>query len=71
MEEQFVESVKIFDGKKYMWDGEIYATAKEYQEVLNKYTDDGFETKLVEEEGKYHLFTRRIVTEVVVEGTPA
>ncbi len=51
-----------------MWDGVEYATEKEAQDVKKTYEDDKFEAELVEEEGKYLLYTRRVVTEIVLEG---
>ncbi|MEW5768643.1 MAG: hypothetical protein AB1797_13715 [bacterium] len=59
-----------FDDKKFMWDGKIYETKEEAKEVMQRYQANNFETKMVEEEGKYLLYTRRVVTEVVVEGPP-
>lgn len=51
-----------------MWDGVVYETEKEAQEVKKRYADDNFEVELVEEGGKYLLYTRRVVTEIVLEG---
>ena len=65
-----MELARTFNGKKFMWDGKVYADEKERREVSQKYKDDGFEVELVEEENQYFLFTRRVVTEVVVEGKP-
>ena len=59
---------KIIDGKKMMWDGATYETEAEAQEVKKKYADDNFETGLIEEEGKFFVYTRRVVTEIVLEG---
>jgi hypothetical protein len=59
---------KIINGRKVMWDGVEYETEKEAQEVKQKYEDDDFEVELVEEEGKSLLYTRRVVTEIVLEG---
>ncbi len=61
---------KVINGKKVMWDGVIYESEKEAQDVKQKYEKDNFEVELVEEEQKYLLYTRRVVTEVVVEGEP-
>jgi hypothetical protein len=61
---------KIIDGKKYMWDGAVYESEKEAQEVKQKYADDNFEVKQLEEENKYLLYTRREVKEIVLEGEP-
>jgi hypothetical protein len=35
---------------------------------MQKYKKDGFEVEMVEEEKKHLLYTRREVTEIVVEG---
>jgi hypothetical protein len=64
------DSFKIIDSKKYMWDGEDYESESAAQENISKYNDNGFETKLIEEDGKYLVYNRRLVTEVVVEGEP-
>ena len=68
--ENVMDLARVFNGKKFMWDGSVYVTEKERREVAQKYKDDGFEVELVEEGGEYFLFTRRVVKEVVVEGTP-
>ncbi len=65
-----MELARIFNGKKFMWDGRIYTNEEERREIAQKYKDDGFEVELVEEENQYFLFTRRVVTEGVVEGEP-
>jgi hypothetical protein len=62
------ELSSIINGKKFMWDCVVYETKKEVEEMGKKYKDDGFEIEYVEEEGKHFLFTRRAVTEIVVEG---
>ncbi len=51
-----------------MWDGVVYETEKEAQELKKKYEDNNFEVELVQEEEKYLLYTRRVVTEIVLEG---
>ncbi len=59
---------KIINGKKFMWDGGVYESKKEAEDTMKKYKDDNFEVELIEEEGKHLLYTRRVVTEIVVEG---
>lgn len=59
---------KIINGKKFMWDGVVYEPKKEAEDTMRKYKDDNFEVELIEEEGKHLLYTRRVVTEIVVEG---
>ena len=65
-----MELARIFNGKKFMWDGGVHTNEKEVKEISQKYKDDGFEVEIVEEENQYFLFTRRVVKEVVVEGQP-
>ncbi|HEY82656.1 MAG TPA: hypothetical protein G4O01_05140 [Dehalococcoidia bacterium] len=65
-----MELARVFDGKKFMWDGRVYTDEKERREMAQKYKDDGFEVEMIEEGGEYFLFTRRVVKEVVVEGAP-
>ncbi len=64
------DSSKIINGKKYMWDNVVYESKKEVQDLMEKYKKDNFEVELIEEENKYLLYTRRIVTEIVLEGEP-
>ena len=59
---------KIINSKKFMWDGVVYESEKEAQDTMQKYKDDNFEVEMKEEEGKHLLYTRRVVTEIVVEG---
>ncbi len=61
---------KIIDGKKFMWDGITYESEKDAQDAKKTFEAEGFEVERVEEEGKPLLFTRRVVTEIVVEGEP-
>ena len=63
-----MELSRKFEGKKFMWDGNEYTDEKEAKETMKKYEDDGFEVRLVKEEGKFYLFTRREVKEIIVEG---
>ena len=65
-----MDNVKIFNGKKFMWDGKTYTTESEALKVKEEYEKNNFETRLVSEENDHFLFTRRVVTEVVVEGQP-
>jgi hypothetical protein len=59
---------KIINGKKFMWDGVVYESKKETDDTMQKYKKDEFEVELIEEEGKHLLYTRRVVTDIVVEG---
>ena len=62
-----MDNLRFFDEKKYMWDGRTYMTESEAIEVKTKYEKDEFETHLIKEEENYFLFTRRVVTEVILD----
>ena len=64
------DSSRIINGKKFMWDGVVYESKEKAQEVMEKYNKDGFEVELIEEEKQYLLYTRRVVTKIVLEGEP-
>jgi hypothetical protein len=58
---------KKIDGKKFMWDKCHYPTDQEAHEKMALYEKDGFEAECVEENGEYLVYTRRPVTEIVLE----
>ena len=64
------ESVRFFEGHKYMWDGLVYETRGEAEGKRAEYGEKDFETQLVESEEAFLVYTRRVVAEVVVEGEP-
>jgi len=64
------QSVRFFDGHKFMWDGEVYASRDAAESRRTEYADRGFETQLTEEENGFLVYTRRVVTEVVVQEGP-
>ncbi len=61
------EQARFFDGKKFMWDGQEYESEQQAAPVAEKYENDGFEVETVSEDGKALLYSRRVVTEIVVE----
>lgn len=63
-----MQLAKIIDGKKYMWDKGSYSTEAEANEKIKNYKKEGFEIQLVEDGGRYFIYSRRIVTEIVLEG---
>lgn len=65
-----MDNVKFFDENKFMWDGKTYISESEAINIKAEYKKNDFETRIVSEEDNYFLFTRRVVTEVVVEGQP-
>ena len=54
-------------GKKFMWDKGHYSTEEEAHEKMAQYKKDGFEAECMEENGKHLVYTRRLVTEIVLE----
>jgi hypothetical protein len=62
------EQARFFDGKKFMWDGEEYESEKKAKTVQKQYEENGFEVELCrDDEGNALLYTRRVVTEIVLE----
>jgi hypothetical protein len=61
-------SSRIINGKKFMWDGVVYESKEKAQEVMEKYQKDNFSVELIEEEKQSLLYTRRVVTKIVLEG---
>jgi len=59
------------DGKKFMWDGRTVETKEEASRVAESYRNDNFEVQIVEEGGKFLVYSRRVVKEVVVAGEPS
>ena len=51
----------ISDGKKFMWDGRPYTTSEEASIVREACQSDGFEVRVIEEGGKFLVYTRRAV----------
>ena len=62
------DSSRMISGKKFMWDGVVYASKEEAQDVMEKYKKDNFEVEFIEEEKQYLVYTRRVVKEIVLEG---
>jgi hypothetical protein len=56
----------ISDGRKFMWDGRIYDTADEASRADAGYRQDHFDTHLLEAEGKFLVYTRRLVQHAAV-----
>ncbi len=54
------------DGKKFMWDGCVYDAREDAARALQGYEAAGFEAFLAEDGGKFLVYTRRVVQEVVV-----
>ncbi len=61
----------VVDNKKYMWDGVEYKDESEANAAAETYGAARFEIHRIVEKETVYLFTRRIVTEVKVEGAPS
>ena len=49
-----------FEGKKFMWDGAVYATEDQARQSAATYRQDGFEVQLFQDAGQYLVYSRRI-----------
>ncbi len=56
----------LHEEKKFMWDARCYDTREEAARAGEKYQNDDFEVLQVEEGGKFLVYTRRVVKNVVV-----
>ncbi|MGB8114991.1 MAG: hypothetical protein WCF22_14515 [Candidatus Sulfotelmatobacter sp.] len=56
----------INDGKKFMWDGQLYDSGEEASRVGESYQKQNFEILIKEADAKFAVYTRRPVKEVVV-----
>ncbi|KPJ69023.1 MAG: hypothetical protein AMJ45_01255 [Syntrophobacter sp. DG_60] len=56
-----IDLSKIFEGKKFMWDGMTYETEEQAKEVMERYKKDGFEVRTVKEGDQYLVYSRREV----------
>ncbi|MGE5189017.1 MAG: hypothetical protein ACM3NF_03055 [Gemmatimonadota bacterium] len=60
-------AAKVIDGKKHMWDGTEYGSEADANAAAEKYRSEGFEAVVVAGDPN-RVYTRRVVTEVKVEG---
>ena len=58
---------RIVNGRKFIWDGQIYLSKEAVEQVVSRYQSEGFETEIVEEEGKFLAHTRRAVKAAVAQ----
>ena len=57
---------RISDGKKFMWDGQLYDNKEEASRVAQSYREESFQVQTVEEGGKFLVYTRRTANEAAV-----
>lgn len=51
---------RVIDNRKYMWDGKIYENEGEALNAASGYKKDNFDVQLIQEDGKYLIYTRRV-----------
>ena len=65
-----IEKFRIIEDKKFAWDGIEYETEDEARSVEKEYLDKEFEVRLITEGEIFFLYTRRVVTEIVLNDQP-
>jgi hypothetical protein len=65
------ERARLFDGKKFLWDGVEYESEEEARRAGETYTEKGFDVEVWLAEGKAFVYTRRAVKETANEQTHA
>jgi len=55
-----LELAKRFEGKKFMWDGNEYESMSEAERRASEYSEKGFEVRVIEIEGKFYVYSRRV-----------
>ena len=56
-----MELARLFDGRKFMWDGKVYDNETDSQNQEQHYRALGFEVRSLAEAEKHYLFTRRVI----------
>jgi hypothetical protein len=50
------------NGKKFMWDGVVYDSDDQAQQVLEDYAKEGFEVEKFVEAGQFLVYSRRVAS---------
>jgi len=53
------------DGKKFLWDGQPYDSKEAASAAAQSYQNENFLVQMVEEDGKFLVYTRRVIKEWV------
>ncbi len=64
---RMVEKARLFEGKKFMWDGVRYESEEDARRAGEAYASDGFEVETLQDEGTPLIYTRREVKEATIE----
>lgn len=54
------------DGKKFLWDGNLFESHEDAARQAEKYENDNFEVHLLDEGNRCFVYSRRFVKQVVV-----
>ena len=63
-----IDKVIYEETKKFMWDGQEYEDEKGVETAVKEYEAKGFEVRVKANNPHIAVYTRRAVTEVVVDG---
>jgi len=55
-----MELSRVFDGRKFMWDGIAYAGPAEADRAAESYRADGFEVQSCVADGQWFVYSRRV-----------
>ena len=55
------QTARILDGRKFLWDGRQHAAREPAEQSAESYRAEAFEARVVEEEGRFLVYTRRVV----------
>jgi hypothetical protein len=58
-----VERARLFEGKKFLWDGVDYESVEEARSAAKAYGEEGFEVEVWLDSGKAYVYTRRVAKE--------
>ena len=56
---------RVIDNRKYMWDGKTYESEDEALVIASGYKKDNFDVQLLQEDGQYLIYTRRVAVSTV------
>ncbi len=65
------ERARLFEGKKFLWDGVEYESEEEARSAGRAYGEKGFEVEVWFEQGKALVYTRRVVKDTAIEQSHA
>jgi len=52
------------NGRKFMWDGQVYGSHEEASKAEERYRQDQFEVYVTDADGHFCVYTRRVASQV-------